>query len=59
MERNSRRAIVPFWALVYESANNIYVHPNSTIYFYREYASLEYGKLPRESRLVETQAFDD
>ncbi len=26
----------PFGALVYEPANNIYVHPNDTIYLYRE-----------------------
>ncbi|SHN87818.1 polysaccharide biosynthesis/export family protein [Bradyrhizobium erythrophlei] len=36
LERNGRRAIAPFGALVYESANNIYVHPNDTIYLYRE-----------------------
>jgi polysaccharide export outer membrane protein len=36
LERNRRRAIAPFGALVYEPANNIYVHPNDTIYLYRE-----------------------
>jgi polysaccharide export outer membrane protein len=36
LERNGRRAIAPFGALVYEPANNIYVHPNDTIYLYRE-----------------------
>jgi polysaccharide biosynthesis/export protein len=36
LERNGKRAIAPFGALVYESANNIYVHPNDTIYLYRE-----------------------
>jgi polysaccharide export outer membrane protein len=36
LERNGRRTIAPFGALVYESANNIYVHPNDTIYLYRE-----------------------
>jgi len=36
LERNGRRAIAPFGALVYESANNVYIHPNDTIYMYRE-----------------------
>jgi polysaccharide biosynthesis/export protein len=36
LERNGRRAIAPFGALVYEPVNNIYVHPNDTIYLYRE-----------------------
>src|SRR4029077_778281 len=36
LERNGPRAIAPFGALVYEPANNIYVHPNDTIYLYRE-----------------------
>jgi polysaccharide export outer membrane protein len=36
LERNGRRAIAPFGALVYEPANNIYVHPNDTIYLYLE-----------------------
>lgn len=36
LERNKRRAIAPFGALVYEPVNNIWVHPNDTIYLYRE-----------------------
>ena len=36
LERGGRRAIAPFGALVYEPSNNIYVHPNDTIYVYRE-----------------------
>jgi polysaccharide biosynthesis/export protein len=36
LERNGRRAIAPFGALVYEPANNIFVHPNDTIYLYLE-----------------------
>jgi polysaccharide biosynthesis/export protein len=36
LERLGRRATVPFGALVYEPSNNIYVHPNDTIYVYRE-----------------------
>ncbi len=36
LERNGRRAIAPFGALIYESANNVYAHPNDTIYLYFE-----------------------
>jgi polysaccharide export outer membrane protein len=36
LERDGRRATVPFGALVYEPSNNVYVHPNDTIYVYRE-----------------------
>jgi polysaccharide export outer membrane protein len=36
LERKGRRATVPFGALVYEPANNVYVHPDDTIYVYRE-----------------------
>lgn len=36
LERNGKQATVPFGALVYEPSNNIYVHPNDTIYVYRE-----------------------
>jgi polysaccharide export outer membrane protein len=36
LERQGHRATVPFGALVYETTNNVYVHPNDTIYVYRE-----------------------
>jgi polysaccharide export outer membrane protein len=36
LERNGRRATVPFGALVYQPANNVWVHPGDTIYVYRE-----------------------
>jgi polysaccharide export outer membrane protein len=36
LERGGRRAAVPFGALVYEPSNNIWAHPNDTIYLYRE-----------------------
>jgi polysaccharide biosynthesis/export protein len=36
LERNGRRAIAPFGALIYEPVNNVYIHPNDTIYLYRE-----------------------
>ena len=36
LERNGKREIVPFGALVYEPANNIYIRPQDTIFVYRE-----------------------
>jgi polysaccharide biosynthesis/export protein len=36
LERDGRRALAPFGALIYEPINNIYVHPNDTIYLYKE-----------------------
>lgn len=36
LERHGKRATVPFGALVYTPANNIWVHPGDTIYVYRE-----------------------
>ncbi len=36
LEREGKRATVPFGALVYEPSNNIYARPNDTIYVYRE-----------------------
>jgi polysaccharide export outer membrane protein len=36
LERQGRRATAPFGALVYEPSNNIWVHPNDTVFLYRE-----------------------
>jgi polysaccharide export outer membrane protein len=36
LERRGRRETVPFGALIYESANNIYVRPQDTIFIYRD-----------------------
>ena len=36
LERRSRVAVAPFEALIHEPANNIYVHPQDTIYVYKE-----------------------
>jgi polysaccharide export outer membrane protein len=36
LDRQGRREIVPFGALVYEPSNNIYIHPYDTVYLYRE-----------------------
>ena len=36
LERNGKRATVPFGALVYEPGNNIWAWPGDTIYLYKE-----------------------
>ncbi len=36
LERHGHRASVPFGALVYEPANNIYVLPNDVVYLFRQ-----------------------
>ena len=36
LERKGRRALAPFGAMIYEPINNIYAHPNDTIYLYNE-----------------------
>jgi polysaccharide biosynthesis/export protein len=36
LERKGRRATLPFGALVYEPANNVWANPNDTVYVYRE-----------------------
>jgi polysaccharide biosynthesis/export protein len=52
LERNGRRAIAPFGALVYEPANNVYVHPNDTIYLYQEPQTfLAFGALGTQQQI--------
>ena len=52
LERNGRRAITPFGALVYEPVNNIYIHPNDTIYLYREPQTfLAYGAVGAQQQI--------
>ena len=36
VERNNKRGLAPFGALIYEPSNNIWIHPHDTIYLYRE-----------------------
>jgi polysaccharide export outer membrane protein len=36
LERGGRRATIPFGALIYEPANNVFVRPQDTIYVFRE-----------------------
>jgi polysaccharide export outer membrane protein len=52
LERDGRRALSPFGALVYEPANNIYVHPGDIIYVYREPQTyLTFGALGSQQQL--------
>jgi polysaccharide export outer membrane protein len=36
LERDGKRAVAPFASLVYDPRNNIWAHPNDTIYVFRE-----------------------
>jgi polysaccharide export outer membrane protein len=52
LERNGRRALSPFGALVYEPANNIYSHPGDIIYVYREPQTyLAFGALGTQQQI--------
>jgi polysaccharide export outer membrane protein len=52
LERNGRRALSPFGALIYEPANNIYVHANDIIYVYREPQTyLAFGALGQQQQI--------
>src|SRR5947209_3079039 len=52
LERDGRRALSPFGALVYEPANNVYVHPNDIIYVYREPQTfLAFGAMSQQQQI--------
>jgi polysaccharide export outer membrane protein len=52
LERVGRRALSPFGALIYEPANNIYIHPNDIIYVYREPQTyLAFGALGTQQQI--------
>jgi len=52
LERAGRRALSPFGALIYEPANNVYVHPNDIIYVYREPQTyLAFGALGQQQQI--------
>src|SRR6516225_9974724 len=52
LERNGRRALSPFGALVYEPANNVYIHANDIIYVYREPQTyLTFGALGTQQQI--------
>jgi polysaccharide export outer membrane protein len=36
VERDKKRGLAPFGALIYEPSNNIWIHPHDVIYLYRE-----------------------
>ena len=50
LERKGHRASVPFGALMYEPANNIYVLPNDVIYLYQPTAKLSSHSAPPAPR---------
>ena len=52
LERDGRRALSPFGALLYESTNNIYTHPGDIIYVYREPQTyLTFGALGSQQQI--------
>jgi polysaccharide biosynthesis/export protein len=52
LERDGRRGLSPFGALLYEPANNILVHPDDTIYLYREPQTfLAFGALGAQQQI--------
>src|SRR5260221_13053439 len=52
LERDGRRALSPFGALLYEPVNNILVHLDDTIYLYREpQTSLAFGALGTQQQI--------
>jgi polysaccharide export outer membrane protein len=52
LERDGRRALSPFGALIYEPANNVFIHPNDTIYVYREPQTfLAFGALGNQQQV--------
>ena len=56
MERDGKRAIAPFASLVYDPRNNIWAHPNDTIYVFREPQTfLAFGAAGQQGQF----AFDD
>jgi polysaccharide export outer membrane protein len=52
LDRNGRRAISPFGALVYEPKNDIWTHPNDTIFLYSEPQTfLSFGALGSQRQI--------
>jgi polysaccharide export outer membrane protein len=52
LERDGRRGLSPFGALIYDPANNVYIHPNDIIYVYREPQTfLTFGALGTQQQL--------
>ena len=52
LERNGRRATAPVGALIYEPTNNVYIHPDDTLFLYREPQTyLAFGAMGRQTQL--------
>ena len=56
LERQGRRQTIPFGALLYDSANNIYLRPHDTLYVYKQPETfLAFGATGRQGQIP----FDD
>lgn len=52
LERKGKRAIAPLGALLYEPANNVFVHADDTLFLYREAQTfLAFGALGRQQQV--------
>ena len=52
LERNRRRAVAPFGALINEPVNNVFIHANDIIYLYREPQTfLAFGALGSQQQI--------
>ena len=52
LERNGKRETVPFGALIYEPANNIYLRPQDTVFIYNEPQTfLAFGASGRQGQI--------
>ena len=52
LERNGKRALAPFAALIDEPINNVFIHPNDTIYLFRQPQTfLTFGALGTQQQI--------
>jgi len=52
LERNGKRALAPFAALIDEPTNNVFIHPNDTIYLFRQPQTfLAFGALGTQQQI--------
>lgn len=52
LERGGKRALSPFGAVLYEPGNNVYIHPEDTIYLYKEPQTfLAFGALGNQQQI--------
>ena len=53
VERDKKRGLAPFGALIYEPSNNIWIHPHDTIYVYQGTADLCRIRRLRDARTIQ------